>query len=219
MNMSDLEGVKTKVCSKCKIEKLVKEFHKDSSSKDGLNLCCKVCNLEKSKKWRKANSHKIKEYNKKYHKTNSDKAKKYHKEWRKSNPNYGREYGKANSERVKEYRKDYQKANYDKIKERWKEYTKANPDKINAHTAKRRSKKLQATPPWLTKEHLSDIRAYYTKSKALEESTGIKHHVDHIVPLQGENVCGLHVPWNLQVLTASENLAKKNSYPDEWEDT
>ena len=200
MNMSDLEGVKTKVCFKCKVDKPVVMFHKCIGRKDGLDFYCRVC----KKEYRKANSDKIKEKGKDYYKANSDKIK---------------EYREANSDSIKEKGKDYRKANSDKIKEYAKEYAKDNPDKRNALAAKRRSKRLQATPPWLTNEHLSAIRDFYTESKTLEKTTGIKHHVDHIVPLQGKNVCGLHVPWNLQVLSASENIAKKNHYPDEWEDT
>jgi len=211
MNTSDMEGVKTKVCSKCKIEKPVEEFSKDKKRRGGLHYWCKECEKEYQK-----------EYQKEYRKANSE----YQKEWKKANPGkiqeYNKDYRKANPDKIQEYNKDYRKANPESSKE-WrkanpeynKEWRKANPDKKNAHNAKRRSKKLQATPPWLTKEHLSAIRMYYTESKALEKGTGIKHHVDHIVPLQGENVCGLHVPWNLQVLTASENSAKSNHYPDE----
>ena len=226
MNMSDLEGVKTKVCSKCKIEKPVVIFQKDNTKRYGLHSQCKKC----QKEYRNDNSDKIKERKKEYRKANPDKIKEYYnvnsdkiKEYRKANSDKikerMKEYAKANSDKIKELKKEYRKANSDKIKERSRDYAKANPDKLNAIRAKRRSKKLQATPPWLTKEHLSAIRMYYTKSKALEKATGIKHHVDHIVPLQGKNVCGLHVPWNLQVLTASENSSKNNSYPDEWEDT
>jgi len=159
MNTSDLEGVKTKVCSKCKIEKPVERFSKDIRNKDELQERCREC--------------------------------------------------------YKEYYKEY----YENCKESQKKYAKSNRDIINSRTAKIRAKKLQATPPWLTEKHLSDIVTYYTQSKTLEKATGIKYHVDHIVPLQGKNVCGLHVPWNLQVLTAPENIAKKNHYPDEWEDT
>ena len=223
MNTSEGGGVKTKVCSKCKFEKPVELFHKNKSRKDGLYPHCKICRAEKHKNYYKANSDKLKEYQKEYRKDNSDKLKEYQKEYRKDNldkaKEYQKEYRKDNLDKLKEYKKKYIKFNPHKLKEQQKKYRRANPDKMNAKWAKRNAKKIQATPPWLTKEHLSAIRMYYTESKALEKVTGIKHHVDHIVPLQGKNVCGLHVPWNLNVLTATENTAKNNSYPNEWEDT
>jgi len=78
--------------------------------------------------------------------------------------------------------------------------------------AKQRASKLSATPHWLTEDHLLQISHYYEHAKDCEAVSGEKYHVDHIIPLQGKGVCGLHVPWNLQILPAEVNLAKGNSY-------
>lgn len=83
-------------------------------------------------------------------------------------------------------------------------------DTVRASRAKRRAAKLNRTPIWLTKDHLEEIKDYYTAAEMFRQYTGEQYHVDHVVPLQGENVSGLHVPWNLQVLPAKENLMKSN---------
>jgi len=106
----------------------------------------------------------------------------------------------------------WHKANPEKNRAADSRWQKANPEKQNAINAKRRAAKLKRTPPWLTPEHLEQIKAFYALAKSLEKSTGVVHHVDHIVPLQGDNVSGLHVPWNLQVITASENCSKNNKF-------
>lgn len=84
--------------------------------------------------------------------------------------------------------------------------------KRKSYYAYRRANKYLRTPTWLTFEQKLEIECFYYKAMRYEEETGIKYHVDHIVPLQGENVCGLHVPWNLQVIPAKENLSKGNKY-------
>jgi len=82
--------------------------------------------------------------------------------------------------------------------------------KKNSREAKRRSAKLQATPTWLTKEHFDEIDQIYWLAQDLKAVSGQNYHVDHIIPLQGESVCGLHVPWNLQVLPSEINISKSN---------
>ena len=83
------------------------------------------------------------------------------------------------------------------------------------HNARRRSLKLNATPPWLTAIHEAQMQEMYDIARARTVQTGIEHHVDHIHPLKGKGFNGLHVPWNLQVITASENLSKRNNLPKE----
>ncbi len=94
------------------------------------------------------------------------------------------------------------------------EWRKYNKDRHAAQENKRRALKLNATPKWLTGKQYKEIEAFYWLAKLQEELTDTKYHVDHIVPLKGKTVCGLHVPWNLQVLSAKDNLSKSNKV---WE--
>ena len=75
--------------------------------------------------------------------------------------------------------------------------------------AERRARKINATPQWADRKL---IKRVYAQARLAEAVTGWPHHVDHIVPLQGKNVCGLHVPWNVQVLPYEENLEKSNKF-------
>jgi hypothetical protein len=97
-------------------------------------------------------------------------------------------------------------------KESIKAWKQANPNKVSAASAKRRATKLNASPPWLTKEQFKEIEFYYTLAKELQWLSEEPLEVDHVVPLQGENVSGLHVPWNLQVLPKQLNLSKGNRF-------
>jgi hypothetical protein len=79
-----------------------------------------------------------------------------------------------------------------------------------ARTAKRRAQKLKATPAWLTSHQHDLIKMFYEAAGALAAEFGRTVHVDHIIPLKGKNVSGLHVPWNLQVMFGDENSSKSN---------
>lgn len=81
-----------------------------------------------------------------------------------------------------------------------------------AKRAKRRCDTLNRTPKWLTKEDKQAIKQIYELAVTMSTKLGIEHHVDHIIPLRGKYVSGLHVPANLQVLSASENLKKLANY-------
>ena len=98
--------------------------------------------------------------------------------------------------------------NRDKRRKISKTYRDTRNPTINAGNARYRAKKLKATPPWLTEQHHDLIREVYSHARDCEMVSGEKYHVDHIIPLQGKYICGLHVPWNLQVLPADINLRK-----------
>lgn len=96
---------------------------------------------------------------------------------------------------------EWVKANKEARKTHSKKYYESNKNKIFANMAARRARILNAMPKWLTKENKQQIKNIYkNRPKGF--------HVDHIDPLKGKNVCGLHVPWNLQYLSAEENLRK-----------
>ena len=107
------------------------------------------------------------------------------------------------STRPLEVKRVYQKA--------WKE---RNTTWVRADTKARRRKHREATPPWLSKKQKSEIRQLYQIAITMTRTTGEQYVVDHIVPLRGADVCGLHVPWNLRVITQEENLRKSNTFLD-----
>ena len=94
-------------------------------------------------------------------------------------------------------------------------WRKDNPDKHCATQARRRAKKLQRMLKW-GKEHLKpEIDNWYRRARLATIFMEELYEVDHIEPLQGKNVSGLHVPWNLTLLTKPENTSKGNRRAEE----
>lgn len=148
-------------------------------------------------------------------------------EWTESNKRrteYFQNYN--NSEAGKAAKKKYYEGNKEIVKikamtrpnEQRQRYRKAwklkNPQEVKASTKHRRDKHKQATPKWLTQDHKKQIRQLYVDAMIASRVTGTPYVVDHIVPLRGDGVCGLHVPWNLQIMTREENLKKSNKLLD-----
>lgn len=125
---------------------------------------------------------------------------------RRKDPEIAAKESAAQSERRKT------EAYREKVKPFNRAYKRDNRGKFNAYDAKRNAAKMKRTPEWLTESDNVAINDVYAQARLLTKETGIEHHVDHIVPLQGSLVSGLHVPWNLQVLTAKENMQKNNSF-------
>ncbi len=121
-----------------------------------------------------------------------------------NHPDYGERH-RARSTR-------YVANNPEKRKESSRRYRENNLEYYAAKRAQRRAAQLERTPAWLTESDQQDILSMYSFAKKLEDLCGIEYEVDHIVPLQGSNVSGLHVPWNLQILTKRSNRVKGNRY-------
>ncbi len=102
--------------------------------------------------------------------------------------------------------------NKDHVLDYAKAYASVNKARRTATQRKRELAKKQRTPSWLSEQDLLHILCLYQVAAMRNRETDIAWHVDHIVPIQGKNVCGLHVPWNLQVIPALENNRKYNKY-------
>ena len=126
------------------------------------------------------------EYFKKWREENKERVRGYEKSWRLNNP-----------DKVLAYKNSYR----EKSRENCRKWRKANLDKDNARVCARYSAKLRAIPAWIDKELIQDI---------YQEARYQGLHVDHIVPLKGKTVCGLHWEGNLQLLTRTENSQKGN---------
>lgn len=173
-----------KKCSKCLLIKEFSDFNSRKNSKDGHRADCKRCLRIVKKIYRQSNVEKIKI------KKQIDYIK--------------------NSKKIKARVKDFKINNPEKLKIYRKTYNIKNKGIRNAHSAFRRTNRKNATPRWLSKFDLDYIKSLYIQAKELEKLDGIKYHVDHIIPIKSDLICGLHVPWNLQILTEKENIVKSN---------
>ena len=120
-------------------------------------------------------------------------------------------YYKIHREKVIEKAKARAVEDQRKYRKTWK---KQNQEEVKAATNDRRRRHKNATPSWLSAEQKAEIRMIYKEAVRLCGEVPKSYAVDHIVPLMGKEVCGLHVPWNLQILTAAENFKKNNKLLD-----
>lgn len=163
-----------------------------------------------TKEWQKANPDRVKASRQKH----SVKHARQSKAWRQRNPERTRqlrlESAKRHPEAAMARSRRWVLRNPDKMKfhrDRWKNN---NIPRVRANKRERDARQLNATPSWLTQEQRAEMIAVYERCANMKKATGIPYEVDHIIPLRGKTVCGLHVPWNLQILTRSENAKKHN---------
>ena len=211
-------------CSNCATFKSRNQFRKASNRKTGHQDWCNEC----KEIYTDENFEIIQEYKIQYHLDHRDEhleyAKNYyfeHKEYfdqlqkeyylvhREERLEYAKNYYQDNKDYFIELQKEYYLENTDYIKQRQREYYGEHKDEYIFRAAKRRALILHATPKWVDFDKIKEI---YEEADRLQKLDGIPRHVDHIIPLQGKYASGLHVHYNLQILTAQENQKKSNKF-------
>jgi hypothetical protein len=120
-----------------------------------------------------------------------------------------RDWNRRNPDKIQKIVSKWVAKNPEKVKEMNKDWREDNLNKCAAYTATYKAVKKHATLD-LQEDQNFLIGEFYKESTRLTKETGIPHEVDHIIPLQGEIVSGLHVPWNLRVVTKEVNRKKSN---------
>jgi hypothetical protein len=197
-----------KRCPKCGVDKprTSENFYANKNTKDGFACHCKVCMAASARS---------------YYGKNRDAriavAVAHVKKRRAENPEYDRRIS-----REAKRKKLADPVEYAAHLERGRLWRQQNPEQAKlfkhaqkpyraARAAKRYATKRNATPAWVD---MDAINAFYIQAEKATIETGIEHEVDHIVPLLGRTVCGLHAPWNLRVIPAKENRAKSNQFDE-----
>lgn len=170
------------------------------------------------KSWRERNHESVMEKNRERGRRNYQRdrdkiltaAKSYYEAHADERREYARAYAQKNRQKATDDSRTWAAANREKSNRIKRAWNRENVAAVAALNAKRRAKKYSATPGWADFDAIEQI---YTACRDRTLATGVPHHVDHIYPLQGETATGLHVQWNLQILTASQNCAKGNRCP------
>lgn len=205
--------VHTEICTKCREEKPIETFKKDSRTSSGYASTCKSCASSYTKKYSVENKENIKTYRKEYYLENKEEVISKVKDWYSKNTDKKKEYDrirvKENKVEIYAKNKKYRELNKEKERARQIKYYEENKVDFFVRAAKRRATKNRATPSWANIEKIKQI---YVDCQLISEMTGVKHHVDHVVPLKGKMVSGLHVEYNLEILPANLNMAKHNKF-------
>lgn len=199
--------VANKTCVECRRER-ARQSHEENREAE----------LERLRRRYEANREAYRERQRQYYIENRDRVRESVRQWREANPEKVRElkrqYAKANREKVRENSRRYRESNPEKVRERNRQWSEANPAKLAAYAGARRAQMTQSTPRWAESKL---IEVWYALARVMSETSGgEQYQVDHIVPLKGKTVCGLHVQDNFQIITARENASKGNRFlPDD----
>ena len=206
-----------KTCNTCEISKPETEFYRRPEGT--LRAQCKACKLKVDAAHRAANAEVRREQQAKYHAANREhrvaQMRKRYETVRDKDTARRRADYQQHKDRELETARRYYEANKEQAATNKKVWVARNRGKVNAQNKLRKVRVLQAMPPWADVEKIEAVYKEAEEYKAL----GLDVHVDHIVPLRGVNVSGLHVHHNLRVLLACDNAAKSNKLLPDTEPT
>lgn len=200
-----------KRCVRCLEERPLSDFwnhcnKRRTPPKDGKLSHCKFCGAKERQSWFQKNKAYAARKRMEWNRSHPEIVKKQT-ESRKTNPRYI-ELARKGSEK-------YRKGNVEKTRKAVEKWRIQNLDKRASYTAKRRSEKTTSMPEWANEFFISEAYDLAKRRSALKTGGHAKWHVDHIVPLKSDLVCGLHVEHNLQVVPAINNMKKGNRH---WPD-
>lgn len=190
-----------RICSRCgrSLPKTTEFFQVDRKKSSGLRPDCKQCRRAARRAAYLSDRERILIQTRKYEKENWQAVLERKRKKRKT---YPEQYIVLLRQRAASWRA----LNPERVSRSYKLWMHANRGKYNAKCAAARAARRDSVPPWLTVEQKTQIALTY------ESAALAGNHVDHIVPIRGELVCGLHVPWNLQILPPLDNLKKGNRF-------
>lgn len=208
-----------KLCRKGDHSPPLEAFGKDKSTKDGLTTCCKFCRAAMLQNWKLNNPRAAKRADKNWVAKNLEKVRArakvasaalrasmpkgeyavIQKAWREANPEATPRYS----------RKLMLKTGRDVLNQRAREDRKRYPARSAAYGTAKRARKLQRYVAWADPVAIAKV---YDEAARLTKATGVLHHVDHEIPLQGQLVSGLHVHQNLRPMVAVDNMRKGNRF-------
>lgn len=202
-----------KTCTKCKVEKQLTSFKPRKSSKDGLHTWCSDCLSAYYADHNVRNRQKKQEYKKVNYENNKEEIKSkrraYYVEHKEEICERKKDYRLSNLASISARNAEWRKNNSESLKEKKAAWQRNNKGLVCATRARRRLNEKRATPEWA---NLDEIKRVYKEAEKMREA-GNDVHVDHIIPIRSDVVCGLHVHWNLQIIEARKNRAKGNRLP------
>lgn len=201
-----------KRCAKCGEVKSVSEFGLRRKGSTAYAAYCKPCSSKAGVAWARENKARHNGNTAAWRAANAEKAREAARGRWAADPEghraYHREWYQKHAEKRRERRRRYHAAHIEQEAERFRQWRLANPGKSRARSRGYDARKIKAEPPWADRELIAVV---YEQCAEMNRIAGwTKYHVDHVMPLKSPILCGLHVHYNLQIITAEENLSKRN---------